>query len=60
MDIYIIIPAHNEEDYIDKTLESLAQQTLLPKALVVVNDNSSDATQNIVKPMLQNTLGYLL
>ncbi len=49
MDIYIIIPAHNEEDYIGKTLESLAQQTLLPKALVVVNDNSSDATQNIVE-----------
>ncbi|MBU2922285.1 glycosyltransferase family 2 protein [Winogradskyella psychrotolerans] len=49
MDIYIIIPAHNEEDYIGKTLESLVQQTLLPKALVVVNDNSSDATQNIVE-----------
>ncbi|WP_458627587.1 glycosyltransferase family 2 protein [Winogradskyella sp. PC D3.3] len=49
MDFYIIIPAHNEEDYIGKTLESLTQQTLLPKALVVVNDNSSDATQNIVE-----------
>lgn len=47
MNFYIIIPAHNEEDYIGKTLESLAQQTLLPKAVVVVNDNSSDNTQNI-------------
>lgn len=49
MDIYIIIPAHNEQDYIGKTLESLATQTLLPKALVVVNDNSSDNTQHIVE-----------
>ncbi len=49
MNFYIIIPAHNEEDYIGETLESLVQQTLLPKALVVVNDNSSDNTQHIIE-----------
>lgn len=49
MDIYIIIPAHNEGHYIGKTLESLVQQTLLPKTLVVVNDNSSDQTQHIIE-----------
>jgi len=49
MDIYIIIPAHNEDDYIGKTLQSLVKQTLLPKKIVVVNDNSTDNTQNIVE-----------
>ncbi|GGW68845.1 glycosyl transferase family 2 [Winogradskyella epiphytica] len=49
MNFYIIIPAHNEEDYIAKTLESLVKQSLLPKALVVVNDNSTDNTQNIAE-----------
>lgn len=49
MDFYIIIPAHNEEDYIGKTLQSLVEQTLLPKQVVVVNDNSTDKTENIVK-----------
>ncbi|APY08951.1 glycosyl transferase family 2 [Winogradskyella sp. J14-2] len=48
MNIYIIIPAHNEDNFIGKTLESLANQTLLPKKLVVVNDNSTDATEAIV------------
>ena len=47
MNFHIIIPAHNEEDYIGKTLESLVQQTLLPKAVIVVNDNSTDQTQHI-------------
>lgn len=47
MDFYIIIPAHNEQDYIGSTLESLANQTLLPKKVVVVNDNSSDKTSEI-------------
>ncbi|MGJ8549682.1 glycosyltransferase family 2 protein [Winogradskyella wichelsiae] len=47
MNFYIIIPAHNEEDFIGKTLESLVQQTRIPKAVVVVNDNSNDNTQTI-------------
>ncbi len=49
MNIYIIIPAHNEEDYIGKTLESLVKQTLLPKKVIVVNDNSNDSTQSIAE-----------
>ena len=49
MDFYIVIPAHNEEKYIAQTLESLSTQTLLPKKLIVVNDNSSDGTEEILK-----------
>ncbi|WCO00999.1 glycosyltransferase [Psychroserpens ponticola] len=49
MNFYIIIPAHNEEDSIALTLESLVNQTLLPKRIVVVNDNSTDKTQELVK-----------
>lgn len=45
----IIIPAHNEEDFIGKTLKSLSEQTLIPKKVVVVNDNSTDHTQKIVE-----------
>jgi len=49
MDFYIIIPAHNEEDYINKTLKSLTEQTLLPGKVIVVNDNSSDNTKLIAE-----------
>jgi glycosyltransferase involved in cell wall biosynthesis len=45
----IIIPAHNEADVISLTLQSLVEQTLLPKQLIVVNDNSTDHTSSIVK-----------
>lgn len=46
---YIVIPAHNEQDSIGYTLDSLVHQTLLPKQVVVVNDNSTDETQGIVE-----------
>ncbi|WP_299225106.1 glycosyltransferase family 2 protein [uncultured Psychroserpens sp.] len=49
MDFYIVISAHNEEGFIAKTLQSLVKQTLLPKRVVVVNDNSTDATKTIVE-----------
>lgn len=49
MNFYIVIPAHNEEESIAHTLESLVNQTYLPKRIVVVNDNSTDNTQQIVE-----------
>ena len=49
MRFYIVIPAHNEEDSIALTLESLVNQTLLPNKIVIVNDNSIDDTQTIVE-----------
>lgn len=48
MKYYIVIPAHNEEAFVALTLQSLVNQTVLPTKIVVVDDNSSDATSNIV------------
>lgn len=48
MNYYIVIPAHNEQKFIALTLESLVNQTVVPTKVVVVNDNSSDDTANIV------------
>ncbi|PIF00920.1 MAG: glycosyl transferase family 2 [Maribacter sp.] len=48
MKYYIVIPAHNEEAFLEKTLRSLSTQTLLPKKVVIVNDNSTDGTEDII------------
>ncbi|MDG1728733.1 MAG: glycosyltransferase family 2 protein [Algibacter sp.] len=48
MNFYIVIPAHNEADSIGLTLYSLVNQTLKPKQIVVVNDNSKDKTESVV------------
>lgn len=48
MKYYIVIPAHNEQEFIGLTLQSLISQTVLPKKIVVVNDNSTDKTEEIV------------
>ena len=45
----LITPAHNEERFIAKTLESMVAQTLLPERWVIVDDGSTDATAKIVE-----------
>jgi glycosyltransferase involved in cell wall biosynthesis len=48
MNYYIVIPAHNEEAFISLTI--FDSQTHLPSKVVVVNDNSTDKTAEIVLP----------
>lgn len=43
------MPAYNESDFIAQTLDSLTQQTLLPTRVIIVNDNSTDNTANLVE-----------
>lgn len=46
---HIVIPAHNEEDVLAQTLESLVNQTLKPAQIILVNDNSTDATAQVAQ-----------
>jgi glycosyltransferase involved in cell wall biosynthesis len=49
MNEYVLITAaRNEESYIRKTLESVASQTRLPKAWIIVSDGSTDRTDEFV------------
>ncbi len=53
MNYYIVIPAYNEEKFIALTLQSIVLQTVLPSKVVVVNDNSTDKTSEIVTAFSQ-------
>ena len=49
MKYVLITPAHNEEAFIQKTLDSMVAQTLLPERWVIVDDGSTDRTAEIVE-----------
>ena len=53
MKYVLITPAHNEEAFIRKTLDSMVAQTLLPKRWVIVDDGSTDRTAEIVESYAQ-------
>lgn len=49
--ISVIVPAHNEEDFIGKCLDSISKQTLDRKffEVIVINNASKDATAKIAR-----------
>jgi glycosyltransferase involved in cell wall biosynthesis len=53
MNYYIVIPTYNEEKFISLTLQSIVEQTVLPSKVVVVNDGSTDKTEEIVKSFVE-------
>lgn len=51
--ISVVIPAYNMEAYIEHTLLSISAQCLLPDEVIIVNDGSTDNTQEIVEKWLK-------
>ncbi|WP_337366013.1 glycosyltransferase family 2 protein [Phascolarctobacterium sp.] len=47
--VSIIMPAYNAEKYIEEAIQSVLKQTYTNWELIIVNDNSSDDTEKIIK-----------
>jgi glycosyltransferase involved in cell wall biosynthesis len=54
----LITPARNEERFIEKLIQSVIKQTVLPSRWVIVNDGSTDTTADIVSRYLA-TYGWI-
>lgn len=49
----LVTPARNEEAFIEKTLQSVTRQSVLPQKWVIVSDGSTDRTDEIVTEYAQ-------
>ena len=49
MKISIIVPVYNVAEYLSKCLDSLVNQTFKSIEIIVVNDGSTDNSEEIVK-----------
>jgi glycosyltransferase involved in cell wall biosynthesis len=49
MNYSVIVPAHNEAAFLPGLLDSLCTQDFLPAEVVLVNDNSTDTTEEIMQ-----------
>lgn len=50
----LITPARNEETHIEKTIQSVISQTVLPKRWIIVSDGSTDRTDEIANEYIIN------
>jgi len=52
-DISVIIPVFNMEKFVINTLNSVKEQTRLPKELIIVNDGSIDSSQQLIEDWIK-------
>ena len=55
----IVIPVFNGERFIISAIESCLHQTVLPDEIIVVDDNSNDATAEMIQSVESNLLVYI-
>ena len=53
--ISVIIPAYNAEKTIQRALNSVENQTMLPKEVIVIDDCSSDQTNTIIREYMSES-----
>src|SRR5262245_59492249 len=58
--VSVIIPAYNVAPYIAETLDSLWAQTYSDYEAIVVNDGSTDETEQVITPYLERFGGKLI
>ena len=54
LEYVIITPARNEAAFIEKTIQSVIAQTVLPKRWMIVSDGSTDGTDEIVEKYVRS------
>lgn len=57
--ISVIIPCFNSEEYIERAIESVLKQPCTDYEIILVNNNSSDNTINILEEYSKNTQALL-
>lgn len=51
--VSIVVPVYNVENYIEKCLSSLVNQTLKEIEIIIVNDGSTDSSELIIKKFME-------
>jgi hypothetical protein len=57
--IITVIPVYNGQAFIGQTLASVAQQTLRPDRVIVIDDGSTDATPEIIRGFKELACEYI-
>ena len=51
--VTVIVPVHNGAKYIERCIESILNQSYKDIDILIINDNSTDATMDIVNKYLK-------
>lgn len=56
--VSVIVPVYNSEDYLKKCISSLVNQTLKDIEFIIINDGSTDSSDEIIKSFKDKRIKY--
>jgi len=56
--VSVIIPTYNRERFVSKAIDSILHQSFTDYEIIVIDDGSTDGTQNVLKPYM-NLIRYI-
>lgn len=56
--ISVILPVYNAEEYISEAIQSILNQSYSSFEIIVINDGSTDRTEDVVKSLNDNRIRY--
>ncbi len=59
IDVSIIVPIYNTEEYLEKCIESLLNQTYRNIEIILINDGSTDNSEQIIKQYNDSRIVYI-
>lgn len=57
-EVSVIMPAYNHELYVGEAIESVLNQTFTDFEFIIINDGSTDRTENVIKKYLDCRIRY--
>lgn len=57
--ISVVLPVYNGEKYLKEAIDSILQQTYADFELIIINDGSTDQTENIIESYQDPRINYL-
>ena len=56
--VSVLMPVYNEEKYLKEAIDSVLEQTFSDFELIIVNDGSTDSSENIIKSYSDDRIKY--
>ena len=57
--ISVVIPVYNGEEYVKRCIDSVLSQTYTDYEMIVVNDGSTDSSEQIIKGIKSDKIKYI-
>ncbi len=59
-DVTIIVPIHNDENYVKRCIQSIRNQTMSDFKMILIDDGSTDTSYSMIKDLIESDSNFIV